>query len=230
MDKKIRLLQVIPRLDVGGAETGCKDIAQFIAEQNYFSAILCSGGEQIKNIDQTKIKIFKFSVHSKNPFMIFFNIFVILFIVLFYKINIIHVRSRAPAWSCYFASKLLGVSLISTFLLIYAANFSLNLFTLMALVIAIGLVVDDAIVMLENIYRRVEGGESPLIASYKGASQVSFAIIATTVVLIAVFVPLVFVKGIVGKLFTELALTYHSQLLFLHLLRLHCLRCLLLNI
>jgi hydrophobe/amphiphile efflux-1 (HAE1) family protein len=99
------------------------------------------------------------------------------------------------------------VSLISTFLLIYAANFSLNLFTLMALVIAIGLVVDDAIVMLENIYRRVEGGESPLMASYKGASQVSFAIIATTVVLIAVFVPLIFVKGIVGKLFTELALT-----------------------
>ena len=115
MDKKIRLLQVIPRLDVGGAETGCKDIAQFIANQNYFSAILCSSGEQIKNIDQTKIKIFKFSVHSKNPFMIFFNIFVILFIVLFYKINIIHVRSRAPAWSCYFASKLLGLSLISTF-------------------------------------------------------------------------------------------------------------------
>ncbi len=99
------------------------------------------------------------------------------------------------------------VSLISTFLLIYAANFSLNLFTLMALVIAIGLVVDDAIVMLENIYRRVEAGETPLIASYKGASQVSFAIIATTVVLIAVFVPLIFVKGIVGKLFTELALT-----------------------
>ena len=64
MDKKIRLLQVIPRLDVGGAETGCKDIAHFIAERNYFSTILCSGGEQIKNIDQTKIKIFKFSVHS----------------------------------------------------------------------------------------------------------------------------------------------------------------------
>ena len=99
------------------------------------------------------------------------------------------------------------VSLISTFLLIYGANFSLNLFTLMALVIAIGLVVDDAIVMLENIYRRVEAGETPLIASYKGASQVSFAIIATTVVLVAVFVPLIFVKGIVGKLFTELALT-----------------------
>jgi glycosyltransferase involved in cell wall biosynthesis len=100
---------------VGGAETGCKDIGEFIANQNYFSAILCSGGEQIKNIDQTKVKIFKFSVQSKNPFVIFFNIFVILFIVFFYKINIIHVRSRAPAWSCYFASKLLGVPLISTF-------------------------------------------------------------------------------------------------------------------
>ena len=84
MDKKIRLLQVIPRLDVGGAETGCKDIGQFIANQNYFSAILCSGGEQVKNIDQTKVKIFKFSVQSKNPFVIFFNIFVILFIVFFF--------------------------------------------------------------------------------------------------------------------------------------------------
>lgn len=115
MDKKIRLLQVIPRLDIGGAETGCKDIAKFIANKNYFSAILCSGGEQIKNIDKTEVKIFKFQVQSKNPFIIFFNIFVILFIILFYKINIIHVRSRAPAWSCYFASKLLGTSLISTF-------------------------------------------------------------------------------------------------------------------
>ncbi len=98
-----------------GQKQAVKILHNLLLNQNYFSAILCSGGEQIKNIDQTKIKIFKFSVHSKNPFMIFFNIFVILFIVLFYKINIIHVRSRAPAWSCYFASKLLGVSLISTF-------------------------------------------------------------------------------------------------------------------
>jgi glycosyltransferase involved in cell wall biosynthesis len=115
MDKKIRLLQVIPRLDTGGAETGCIDIAKFIANQNYYSAILCSGGRQIKNIDQTRIKIFIFPVHSKNPLLILFNIFVILFIVLFHKINIIHVRSRAPAWSCYFASKLSNVFLISTF-------------------------------------------------------------------------------------------------------------------
>ena len=128
MDKKIRLLQVIPRLDVGGAETGCKDIAQFISNQNYFSAILCSGGEQIKNIDKTKVKIFRFSIQSKNPFVIFFNIFIILFIVFFYKINIIHVRSRAPAWSSYFASKLLGVPLISTFHGTYNFNNSLKKF------------------------------------------------------------------------------------------------------
>ena len=60
MDKKIRLLQVIPRLDVGGAETGCKDIAKFVANQSYFSAILCSGGEQIKKIINQKLKFLDF--------------------------------------------------------------------------------------------------------------------------------------------------------------------------
>jgi glycosyltransferase involved in cell wall biosynthesis len=115
MDKKIRLLQVIPKLDVGGAETGCKDIAVFVADHNYYSSILCSGGKQIKTIDKNKVRIFKFPVDTKNPILIFLNIFVILFIIFFYKINIIHVRSRAPAWSCYFASKLSRVALISTF-------------------------------------------------------------------------------------------------------------------
>ena len=88
----------------------------------------------------------------------------------------------------------LPVSLISTFLAIYIFDFSINLFTLMALVLAIGIVVDDAIVMLENIVRRIELGDSPLVAAYKGAKQVSFAIIATTVVLVAVFIPLIFIK------------------------------------
>jgi hydrophobe/amphiphile efflux-1 (HAE1) family protein len=104
----------------------------------------------------------------------------------------------------------LPVSLISTFLAIYIFDFSINLFTLMSLVLAIGIVVDDAIVMLENIVRRIELGETPLVAAYKGARQVSFAIVATTVVLIAVFVPLVFVKGITGVLFTQTAITLAS--------------------
>jgi len=107
----------------------------------------------------------------------------------------------------------LPVSLISTFLAIYIFNFSINLFTLMALVLAIGIVVDDAIVMLENIVRRIELGESPLVAAYKGAKQVSFAIIATTVVLVAVFVPLVFIKGITGVLFTQTAITLASAVI-----------------
>ena len=107
----------------------------------------------------------------------------------------------------------LPVSLISTFLAIYIFDFSINLFTLMALVLAIGIVVDDAIVMLENIVRRIELGESPLVAAYKGAKQVSFAIVATTVVLVAVFVPLVFIKGITGVLFTQTAITLASAVI-----------------
>ena len=99
------------------------------------------------------------------------------------------------------------VCLISTFLAIYLIGFTLNLFTLMALVIAIGIVVDDAIVMGENIYRRMEEGESALVASFKGSKQVAFAIIATTVVLVSVFLPLVFIKGLIGRLFMEMAVT-----------------------
>ena len=77
----------------------------------------------------------------------------------------------------------------------------------MALVLAIGIVVDDAIVMLENIVRRIELGESPLVAAYKGSKQVSFAIIATTLVLVAVFIPLIFVKGLSSVLYMETAVT-----------------------
>lgn len=99
------------------------------------------------------------------------------------------------------------VCLISTFLAIYLADFTLNLFTLMAIVIAIGIVVDDAIVMGENIYRRMENGETSLVAAFKGSKQVAFAIIATTVVLVSVFLPLIFIKGLIGKLFLEMAVT-----------------------
>ncbi len=107
----------------------------------------------------------------------------------------------------------LPVSLISTFLAIYFFDFSINLFTLMALVLAIGIVVDDAIVMLENIVRRMENGESALVAAYKGSKQVSFAIIATTLVLVAVFIPLIFIKGLSGVLYTETAVTLSAAVI-----------------
>ncbi|MFN4023514.1 MAG: efflux RND transporter permease subunit [Hyphomonas sp.] len=100
------------------------------------------------------------------------------------------------------------VSVIATFIVLYSLGFTLNLLTLLALVLAIGLLVDDAIVVLENIHRRMqEEGETPLVAAYNGARQVGFAVVATTLVLMAVFIPITFMQGNTGRLFTEFAVT-----------------------
>ena len=99
------------------------------------------------------------------------------------------------------------ISLIGTFFVLWLLGLSINLLTLLALVMAIGLVVDDAIVVLENIYSRIERGESRLISAFEGARQVGFAVIATTAVVVAVFVPLMFLPGETGLLFRELAIT-----------------------
>ncbi|RDV28041.1 AcrB/AcrD/AcrF family protein [Alteromonas aestuariivivens] len=106
------------------------------------------------------------------------------------------------------------VSMIAAFIVMYALGFSINLLTLLALVLAIGLVVDDAIVVLENIHRRIEMGEPPILAAYRGAREVGFAVIATTLVLISVFVPLVFLEGNIGRLFTEFALAIAAAVAF----------------
>lgn len=106
------------------------------------------------------------------------------------------------------------VSLVAAFIVMFALGFSINLLTLLALVLAIGLVVDDAIVVLENIYRRIELGEPPILAAYRGAREVGFAVIATTLVLISVFIPLVFLEGNIGRLFTEFALAIAAAVAF----------------
>ena len=107
------------------------------------------------------------------------------------------------------------VSLIATFSVLLALGFSVNILTLLALVLAIGLVVDDAIVVLENIHRRMEDlGESRLVAAFLGTRQVGFAVIATTVVLLAVFLPIVFLRGDIGRLFSEFALTMSAAVVF----------------
>ncbi len=106
------------------------------------------------------------------------------------------------------------VSLVAAFIVMYALGFSINLLTLLALVLAIGLVVDDAIVVIENIYRRIEMGEPPVLAAFRGAREVGFAVIATTLVLISVFVPLVFLEGNIGRLFTEFALAIAAAVAF----------------
>ena len=99
------------------------------------------------------------------------------------------------------------VSIIGAFMALGVFDFSINVLTLLALILAIGLVVDDAIVMLENIQRRIDDGEPPLVAAYRGARQVAFAVIATTLTLVAVFVPLSFMGGNIGRLFTEFGFT-----------------------
>ena len=106
MKKKIKVLQVIPRLDYGGAETGCYDLAHFLPERGWKSFIATSGGELIKYIDKKKVTVFKLPVHSKNPVLILLNTIILFFIMIIYNIDIVHARSRAPAWSCYLAAKL----------------------------------------------------------------------------------------------------------------------------
>ncbi|WP_062357798.1 efflux RND transporter permease subunit [Pseudoxanthomonas mexicana] len=97
------------------------------------------------------------------------------------------------------------VCLIASFIALYAFGFSINLLTLLALVLCIGLVVDDAIVVLENVQRRADLGEPPLVAARRGTAQVAFAVIATTAVLVAVFLPVGFMEGNTGRLFRELS-------------------------
>lgn len=106
------------------------------------------------------------------------------------------------------------VAVIGAFIVMSPLGFSINVLTLLALILAIGLVVDDSIVVLENIQRRVDEGEPPLLAAYRGARQVAFAVIATTVSLIAVFIPLAFMEGNVGRLFTEFGLVLASAVAF----------------
>jgi glycosyltransferase involved in cell wall biosynthesis len=115
MSSKLKVLQVIPKLGYGGAETGCYDLAHYLPENNCSSFIVTSGGELLKFIDRKKVKLIKLPVHSKNPILIFFNSIALIFIILFYNISIVHARSRAPAWSCLIATKVTRRKLVTTF-------------------------------------------------------------------------------------------------------------------
>lgn len=106
------------------------------------------------------------------------------------------------------------VSLVGSCIALWLLGFSINLFTLLAMVLAIGLVVDDTIVVVENIARRIEEGEPPLLAAYQGTREVGFAVVATTVVLISVFAPLSFLEGRTGRLFVEFALGLSASVFF----------------
>ncbi len=105
------------------------------------------------------------------------------------------------------------ISLIGVFFIMYVMNFSINVLTLLGIVLAIGLVVDDAIVVLENIYAKIEDGMSPIEAGLKGSKEIFFAVISTTIVLAAVFLPVIFLQGITGRLFREFGIVVAGSVL-----------------
>ena len=115
MSSELKVLQVIPKLGYGGAETGCYDLAHYLPENNCSSYIVTSGGELLKFIDKKKVKVIKLPVHSKNPFLMIFNSMALIFIILLNNISIVHARSRAPAWSCLFATKITRRKFVTTF-------------------------------------------------------------------------------------------------------------------
>jgi len=115
MSSKIKVLQVIPKLGYGGAETGCYDLAHFLSEKDCKSYIVTSGGPLLKFIRKKKVKVIRLPVQSKNPILILINTILLSLIILFLKINIVHARSRAPAWSCLFSCFLTGRKFVTTF-------------------------------------------------------------------------------------------------------------------
>jgi len=128
MSSKIKVLQVIPKLGYGGAETGCYDLAHYLTENNCSSFIVTSGGELLKYIDKKKVKLIRLPVHSKNPILILLNAIILIFIILFFNINIVHARSRAPAWSCLLATKITRRKFVTTFHGTYNFNGSIKKF------------------------------------------------------------------------------------------------------
>jgi len=128
MASKLKVLQVIPRLGYGGAETGCYDLAHYLHEQKCKSYIVTSGGELIKYIDKKKVKLIKLPVHSKNPILILINSIAIMVLILVFNITVVHARSRAPAWSCYIATKATGRKFVTTFHGTYNFNSSIKKF------------------------------------------------------------------------------------------------------
>ena len=115
MTTKIKVLQVIPKLGYGGAETGCYDLAHYLAEKDCVSYIATSGGQLLKFVQKNKVKIFRLPVHSKNPLLIIFNSIILTILILINNINIVHARSRAPAWACYLACLITRRHFITTF-------------------------------------------------------------------------------------------------------------------
>ena len=128
MSSKLKVLQVIPKLGYGGAEIGCYDLAHYLPENNCSSYIVTSGGALLKYVNKKKVTVIRLPVHIKNPILIFVNSLILIFIILFFNISIVHARSRAPAWSCLFATKITRRKFVTTFHGTYNFNSSIKKF------------------------------------------------------------------------------------------------------
>ena len=115
MSSKKKVLQVIPKLGYGGAETGCFDLAHYLHENKFGSYIVTSGGPLIKYINKKKVKVFRLPVQSKNPILILVNSIILTLMIILLNIDIVHARSRAPAWSCLIATKITRRKFVTTF-------------------------------------------------------------------------------------------------------------------
>lgn len=141
-----------------------------------------------------------------------YEVFHALFVALAMVVGVIFVFLRSLR-ATLIPAVAIPVSIVGSFIALAAFGFSLNVLTLLGMVLAIGIVVDDAIVVLENIHRRIEEGEEPLIAAYRGARQIAFAVIATTLVLVSVFLPISFLEGQAGRLFSEFGFALAASVL-----------------
>ena len=115
MASDFKVLQVIPKLGYGGAETGCYDIAHFLAEKNCKSIIVTSGGPLIKYVRKNKVRVIKLPVHLKNHLILIFNTIALIILQIIFRIDIVHARSRAPAWSCYWSTLITRRKFVTTF-------------------------------------------------------------------------------------------------------------------
>ena len=136
-----------------------------------------------------------------------------LFISMLMVIGVIYYFLRSPS-ATVIPAITIPISVTATFYIIYLLGYSLNVLTFLALVLAIGLIVDDSIVVLENIKRRIDNGESVYDGSILGAKQITFVVIATTIVLISVFLPLSFMEGKTGRLFIEFGVVLSFAVIF----------------
>jgi len=170
MSSELKVLQVIPKLGYGGAETGCYDLAHYLHENNCTSFIATSGGDLIKFIDKKKVKLFRLPVHSKNPLIIIFNTFALVFIILVNGISIVHVRSRAPAWSCFLATKITRKKFVTTFHGTYNFNNSIKKFY-NSIMVRSNLIIAGSNFIFSHInknYSRYLGAKKKLLVIFRG--------------------------------------------------------------